>query len=412
MKKFCLIFLLIAIFFSCFINVYSAELPDTLDIGVYFGSTAKESVLLETDGKTFTVNASDITEDTEYTSENEIVGINTWLYHGSIILKKDSNGLLTVINRVPTEQYIASVLGKEMSYSFEMEALKTQAVCARTYAAKNMGKHQKYGFDICDTIDCQVYTGISSEHENTIKAAKETEGELLFFEDELAQTVYFASSGGHTESAEYVWGTRFPYLTAVPDEFESEKVYGHSWTATYTADELTKIFDERGYGVGRVTNIEPTKVTENGTVYELVISGTEGEKVLKRESCRTFLGAKLLSQAYTVTPEGKANTLYTTSGTVSANSINVISASGEKKLAGKSIPVITSKGTTSYAISKLIDSYTFNGRGYGHLVGMSQNGANAMAKEGYDYEEILTHYYQGTHIKRPDNNKAISTNGL
>ncbi|MBR5518168.1 MAG: SpoIID/LytB domain-containing protein, partial [Clostridia bacterium] len=123
-----------------------------IDIGLFYGSGAKSSVTITNHEGTFTVNADDVSEDVTYNSDG-IISVDGTKYRGSIILKKDSAGLLTVINHVDLEDYIAAVIAVEMSPSFDIEALKAQAVCARTYALKNINKHKSRGFDLCSTVD-------------------------------------------------------------------------------------------------------------------------------------------------------------------------------------------------------------------------------------------------------------------
>jgi len=112
-----------------------------IDVGLFYGSSAKTNVTISGSYGTFNVNAADVSDTVQYDSDG-IISVDGTKYRGSIILKKDSNGLLTVINHVDLEDYIASVVAVEMSSSFELEALKAQAVCARTYALKFMDKHK------------------------------------------------------------------------------------------------------------------------------------------------------------------------------------------------------------------------------------------------------------------------------
>lgn len=377
---------------------------NTIDIGLFYGSHALETITIECDGIPYMMNASDVIEDIEYASMvGEPVSVDGKAYRGSIILKKDSNGLMTVINRVDMEDYIAAVTAVEMSPSWHIEALKVQAVCARTYAMRNMGKHKKYGFDLCSSVDCQAYKGVSAESESTRQAAIETAGQYMTYNGQVIDAVYSATSGGYTEDVKNVWGSDLPYLVAVEDPYESKDCYGSSWSKTITVEKATEIMNSKGYEIGTVTDIVIDSATERGVVTQMTVKGTEGEKTFKRESCRLAFGSVVLSQAFTVTSNSESTTLQ-----------KAVYAWKNKKITGK-VYVLSSKGVSAISIEgahflgdaqkapepevKLpATSFTFDGRGYGHLVGMSQNGAKGMAEAGFTYEEILKHYYKGIEL--------------
>jgi stage II sporulation protein D len=396
MKK--VVFALIACVFLCRQAAYAQiEVPKSIRVGIIYGEAAKEAVTITYDDRQEEYAKDDIEDEIVLTSSENIIKVNDVAYRGKIILKKAETGNMSVINEVSLEDYVAAVISREMSPSFEMEALKAQAVAARTYAIKNLKKHEKHGFSVCTGVDCQVYGGMSGEHERTIKAAYETAGEVLTYDGKLAQTVYFATSGGHTEDAKYVWGSDIPYLKGVSDKYESAEVYGAKWKREMSAAQIAEALNKRGLDLGNIINVEVLSVSPAGSVYEIKITGDKGEKIYKNESCRTFLGYDiLLSQAYTVT---KGDDLYieTTSGKALSSNLSILSADGTSHYKGESLYL---KGTDDRALAlpKESGNYIFSGRGYGHLVGMSQNGANAMAKAGFTYDEILKHYYTGTEI--------------
>ena len=371
-----------------------------IDVGLFYGNSAKASVTISCDEGTFTVNAEDVTEDVQFDSSDTVL-VDGKKYRGSIVLKKDSNGLFTVINHVDIEDYIASVVAVEMSPSFELEALKAQAVCARTYALRFMDKHKSYGFDMCAGTDCQAYKGASVETEKTTLAAQQTKGMVMRYDGKLIEAVYSATSGGWTEDVKYVWGSNIPYLQAAEDAYESKNVYGSSWEKEITVEKATEIMDSKGYDLGTITNIEVTESTDHGTATKLVVTGTNGEKTFTKEGCRLAFGSVTLSQAFTVKPVSdneKADPVYAYGGEVSGN-VTVLSSKGTSKL---NLDNVTLQGTTvRYYVAKLmgpVTGFLFNGRGYGHLVGLSQNGANGMAKAGFTFDEILKHYYKGIEL--------------
>lgn len=406
MKKIllCLLFVLTFSLIAC--NCVMADLIDVngikyIDIGLYYGNSAKSYVTIDTGYGSGTVTATDVSDSIQYNS-NGIISVDGKQYRGSIILKKDSNGLLTVINRVSLESYIASVISSEMSPSFNMEALKAQAVCARTYALKNINKHSSRGFSLCASTDCQSYGGIASESEKTNTAAKETAGVVMKYNGSVIEAVYSATSGGWTEDVKYVWGSDIPYLSAVEDKYESKDVYGSSWTKQITVEKATEIMNNKGYNLGAIQSIEVLESTERGVVTKLKVTGTDGEKIFTREGCRLAFGTVTLSQAFTVTPEYesvKSEPLYAYGGTKLNDNISVISANGVSKRSTDKLSVKgTNMHTYSINVSGPVNGFVFTGRGNGHLVGLSQNGANGMAAAGFTYEEILKHYYKGIEL--------------
>ena len=372
-----------------------------IDIGLFYGSSAKSSVTIKNHEGTFTVNASDVSDSVTYDSDG-IISVDGTKYRGSIILKKDSSGMLTVINHVDIEDYIAAVIAVEMSPSFNLEALKAQAVCARTYALKNINKHKSRGFDLCATVDCQAYKGVSAESEKTNNAARQTAGVVMKYNGAIIDAVYSATSGGYTEDVKYVWGSDIPYLKAVEDKYESKSVYGSSWEKELSVEKATEIMNNKGYDLGTITNIEVTESTQHGTATKLVVTGTNGEKTFTKEGCRLAFGTVTLSQAFTVnatSSEAKAEPLYTYDGKKISGNVTVVTGKGTKKINLKSVTLLGNiKRDYAGSVNGPVTGFVFNGRGYGHLVGLSQNGANGMAAEGFTYDEILKHYYKGIEL--------------
>ncbi len=333
-------------------------------------------------------------------------------YRGQVEFFRKADSDMTIINVLPMEEYVYGVVPNEIQASSNVEAIKAQAIAARTYSYKTINKHASYGFNLCSTTDCHVYKGYASENPITNKAVDDTKDMVVTYNGGLAETLYFSSSGGRTESAVNVWGTDFPYLRSVEDKYESGNSYKYNWSVTYTVAELSEKL--KSYGVGTVTSMEITKCSEAGRPIEIVIKGTlkpEGV-VIAKDRCRTFLG--LDSQWYTINgTSGNSNTVNTSfyiknkDTTKQINQIKVKTASGETKLlsSGKVTVVgangIKNNSQTSPEVGPKISptSYTFVGKGWGHAVGMSQEGAKGYANAGYTYDQILAHYYTGTKIE-------------
>ena len=414
MKKAIIFLTVFSLFFTLLsISVYADD-NTTVDIGLFYGSSAKSSVKISYNETDITVTADEVSEEVEYGREkildeegnevetDSVVSVDGKKYRGSIILRKNSDGMLTVINRVDIEDYIASVTAIEMSPSFNLEALKAQAVCARTYAMKNMGKHKKYGFDLCSTTDCQAYKGVSAESETTNVAAQETAGQIMTYDGEVIDAVYSATSGGWTEDVKNVWGSDIPYLAAAEDKYESKDVFGSSWVKEISVEKATEIMNDKECDLGTVTDIVVEEQTERGVVTKLKVVGTKGEKVFKRESCRLAFGSVVLSQAFSVTPiydDALKEKMYIYGGKTISGKVSVLSADGifdmmidKASLLGDKPKNFTDKQTLPAT------GFVFEGRGYGHLVGLSQNGANGMAEAGFTHDEILKHYYKGIEL--------------
>ena len=338
-------------------------------------------------------------------------------YYGGFQFQR-FNGNITVVNFVELEDYLKGVLPYEMSESWPLEALKAQAVCARNYAVLNLGKHESYGFDLCSNMDCQTYYGLNRTGENSIRAVEETQGMYLYYNGKLAETFYFSSDGGATEDVYNVWGSNYPYLKGVKDPYEAlvaDSIPSYRWSTTFTAEELTRVLNSKGYSCKTIVSFEVTTRSEMGNVTAITFTDVEGNKVyLTRERVRTVLN--LRSQRYEVTASGQpssgstdesyavagggtvstANGLYTISGTgtvsaVSGSTLYVATNSGTQTLTGTGNGSSGSGGGSG-------TTFTITGTGYGHHVGMSQWGAYAMAKEGYTYKDILTFYFNGTTV--------------
>jgi stage II sporulation protein D len=327
--------------------------------------------------------------------------LNGILYRGDIEVRRYQGSDMTVINIVPLQQYLYGVLPGEIEASSHPEALKAQAVAARTYTINSIGKHTSLGFDLCNTTGCQVYKGFSVEAQSANKAVDDTKGQMVTYNGKPAQVFYFSSSGGRTEDVQYVWGSQIPYLKSVEDKYESGRSWNYTWESTYTANEIKQIMLGRNYNLGDILNITIADVSPAGRVTELIIEGTRDERVYMKGACRSVL-SNLHSQWYTISTDAdimaKAlskkpeNTRLVGKAVVTANGTKVMGASK------KNVTVLGAGGKKK-AVPVIPTTYKFTGRGWGHAVGMSQEGAKGMAKAGFKYDEILMHYFQGTKVE-------------
>ncbi|MCT4612043.1 MAG: SpoIID/LytB domain-containing protein [Clostridia bacterium] len=295
-------------------------------------------------------------------------------YRGKFgFVRKNDNDLI-LINRIDINNYLKSVVPSEMPALWEKEALKAQAVAARNYTYLNMSKHIEEGYNLCDTVHCQVYKGVMTEHKNSSEAVMETEGDLLYYGDNLVETYFFARSGGATEDSENVWSKEVDYLRSVEDEFEQ--------------DEIWLINPDK-----EISSIEIKDYYNSGSVASIYIN----KKEYKKANGRYFLG--LRSNKYRIKSfEGKvyANILGMSNNNRPYEDINIFS--NDKKL--KKVYILgVDENIKEIDYESGTDGLIIEGIGYGHGVGMSQMGANEYAKRNYTYKQILSHYYTGSIVK-------------
>ncbi|MBR3888345.1 MAG: SpoIID/LytB domain-containing protein [Clostridia bacterium] len=285
---------------------------------------------------------------------------NTVIFAGSdfevpeTILVKLNDGS---IEEIDLDTYLYSVVQSEMGVSYRakgmsssaavpLESLKAQAVASRSYAVYQiLNSSANAAYHVTSTTSSQVYKDNINIRDIVKEAVDSTSGQVVLYDGKIACTYFYSTSGGHTEASENVWTAALPYLRGVSDEYEIEVENCSNWTRTFTFDELKVLFPY----VGEIEDIEILKRSENDRVIELEITGSKGSKVLKKNSIRTTMGAsKIRSQWFDVEIED--------------------------------------------------DEAIFTGKGYGHGVGMSQNGAIGMGLEGFEYNEIIHWYYTDVEI--------------
>jgi stage II sporulation protein D len=342
----------------------------------------------------------------------KILSVNGKNYRGEIEIRRFPDSDLTVINVINIEEYLYGVVPKEIGYSSPLEALKAQAVAARTYAYRSMGSYAKWDFDVVNTVLSQVYDGYDAERPSTNRAVDETKGKKVLYNGKPASLFYFSSSGGMTEDNVYVWGSDIPYLKSVPDPYESGTSYNYNWTRTFTAEDIKLKLFLSGVEIGDIITMEALEYTPAGRVNSLRITGTKGSITYYRENIREILSDSsgyLPSRMFTISSDNSSGS--------QNNIVSVISDSGKANINVYGTKVITSQGIQSIAsasgalkirgkdttaiITGTVPTGTFvlTGKGWGHGVGMSQSGAIGFAQNGYTYDQILTHYFKGTVVE-------------
>lgn len=333
----------------------------------------------------------------------------TWFrgykWYGGFEYRRSTGGNLNVINVVDVDDYVKGVLPYEMSPAWPLEALKAQAVCARTYALLQTKHRDSYRFDVCTTTDCQVYQGANQASALTDRAVEETAGMAAMYGGKYAETYYYASNGGASESSENVWSMPLPYLVGKEDPYEGTiSIPDYVYTMTYSYSQLSALLKSKGYSIGTVSSAYVSRTTPTGNVAEITFRDTAGKTVvITKEACRSVLETK--SMRFTISGGGSGGSWQVNPSGGALSSLSgayTVTASGVSAYEGGDAYVITASGVSRLqkppAVSGSGSGITISGTGWGHGVGMSQYGAKAMAELGRTYEEILHFYFTGITI--------------
>lgn len=299
-------------------------------------------------------------------------------YEGVIELRATAEGIV-MINELSVEKYLKAVVPSEMPASYELDALKAQAVCARSYAYRQMEEfaYPEYKAHVNDSTDFQVY-GNSKSQKQSNQAIKETKGEVLYYNDEMAAAYYYSTSCGRTTDIR-AWGTKKSqknaYLTSVKvkgkhGDYEKNLPW-YRWRAEIPVQTLSNLIGiNTGKDIGLLGKIEVTRRGGGDVAIEMKAIGDKGTvTVVTENKIRAALGGS----GYQIT-------------------LNDGSVTDSREL----LP------SAFFTVEKHGDTFVIEGGGFGHGIGMSQNGANEMAKQGVDYEEILGLFYKDIEIRKVD----------
>lgn len=296
-------------------------------------------------------------------------------YEGTVEIRCGTNGLI-LINELPVERYLCKVVPSEMPPSYELEALKVQAVCARSYAYRQMASYgyPEYEAHVDDSTAYQVY-GNSKPQERSTQAVNETSGEVVMYHGQIATTYYYSTSCGETTSLE-AWGTpandENGYLQAVEvsgkvGDYEKDLPW-YRWETVIPVQTLSTLVEQNlGKGLGIIRDIQVTKKGPGGVVLQIKLIGENGDATVDTEN---KIRAALGGNGYEI-----------------------------KKQDGGVVPSSKLLPSAFFTVEKGADTFVIKGGGYGHGIGMSQNGANEMAKEGRSYEEIVEFFFRGAKVQ-------------
>ena len=377
------------------------------------------------------------------------LGWDSVKYRGRLVFVRAASGF-TVVNELDIENYVRGILKMEMSADWPQEALKAQAILARTYAVKNRGKFAKRGYDFDAGENSQVYRGVNAEAPSTDKAVAQTAGMILAWNGEAADVFYHSDSGGATADISHVWGSSRPYLR-VRQEAVNYTSPNSTWQATLSQAQVTSILSNMKQNVGGVQSIAIALVDEAGRAVQLKVTGDRGAANVKAHDFRMAAGPRgIKSTNFQIARSGgTAQPIQNAASAGTATSSAAASATPSAKPSKDDLIEMTRAGV--FTSVELIDMLThpekreeykaigyermkerggvppsetpnpepalpkptpspmpktgsgdfiFTGKGWGHGVGLSQWGAKAMADKGMKCEEILGHYFPGTKISK------------
>jgi stage II sporulation protein D len=326
-------------------------------------------------------------------------------YRGSYEIVPDGSNL-NIINNLDLEDYLKGVVPNEMPASWSKEALKAQAIAARSYAANSM--------NLKDTAASQVYRGYSSEDARTTAAIKETEGLVVRYNGKVIQTFFFSTSGGRTANVGDVWNSNqssFPYLVSVEDPYETSAY--SNWTENFTPQQILTSFK---FDPSTTTLLDMSlhKTGQNGEVRGVTVETTNGIKTINgnENEIRKLFPIESTSH-YNIlysnwfdmklTKQSNTASVQTSNGIIYVDGLkgqSVQTSAGVVTLSTQDVQVQTPTGIQAYPMLSGVTNITLNGKGWGHRIGMSQYGAKGYAEKGWSAEQIITHYFKGTTVSK------------
>jgi stage II sporulation protein D len=370
------------------------------------------------------------------------------------------DGKLACINVLPIEEYLYGVVPGEMPVTWNIEALKAQAVASRTYAIRQMQENLAEQYDVVSSVYDQVYIGRDGEKDASNQACLDTWGQICTYNDVPVYAYFHSASGGWTSDSYTTFGKFYPYLKSV-ESYDSDAVV---WDFSITAGALRNLLGANGLSVGFIESIGIEGVDMWGRITDVSIHHASGVEILRASEFRRMIGyVNLKSTRFLVNGieipgfnelrenslpefngydfdkfrylhpgliipipvESSMDSILVADSEGSLSSLCVMDGSGEVNIPGEEIfiavPVTreeldefehvsyASQNTTSMIsndqnseiICNAVDGkFTFSGTGFGHGVGMSQYGARALADSGWGYNQILMHFYSGIRIEQ------------
>jgi len=282
-------------------------------------------------------------------SKDASIAINGRKFRGNIDIIRAKDKTLLVVNHINVEDYIRGVLYHEVSHWWPKEALRAQAITARTFALYQAEVNKDKDYDVTSDIYSQVYGGATSEKFRATRAVRRTEAQVLKYNGEIFPTYYHATCGGRTEDASVLWNTDLPVLKGVLCNFCQRSPH-YKWQVDIPINKIEKALRKKGFSVGKIKYIRLQGLNKSGRILKLRIGTEEGVTLISTKEFRQILGPNVIR--------------------------------------------------SRRFICRVNDGLAyFKGIGWGHGVGMCQWGTYFMARKGYAAEQILKRYYPGAEIE-------------
>jgi stage II sporulation protein D len=283
----------------------------------------------------------------------EILTINGKGYKGRFDIYPAERGLL-VVDEIPIEDYLVGLINCEISSLWPVEAVKAQAVIARSYALYQKDSRRTALYHLESSVMDQVYEGVDIEDNRAARAVSETAGEVLTFDGSIIQAFYHSNCGGHTEAAVNVWGGDVSYLRGVDCKYCVNSP-STRWEAVLSIKKVETLLKNAGYHFTSISNVKTGKTNRSGRLQEVnIISSAKAATSMSAVSFRKSIGYSLIK-------------------------------------------------STNFSVRQRGEELVFSGIGNGHGVGLCQWGSKQRANDRFDYREILSYYYPGTRLEKLKN---------
>ncbi len=297
---------------------------------------------------------SQLFKDTPITiqAEGGSIRVGKQVYRHSVKIWRESARAISVVNEINVEDYLKGVLPWEANPSWPAEALKAQAVASRTFAIFKSIQHQDEKSSLSKDILSQVYKGKSLENPKTDQAIEATRGEILTYNGKIFPAYFHSTCGGHTTRADYVWPVqKHPAMHGVSCNFCWQSKH-YRWRAEYSRTEIETALKKRGIRVTGITKIVPSEIDSSGRTHQFMIYHKQGKTKVNANEMRIWLGPMRF------------------------------------------------KSTLLQPIQRRGIKFIFQGKGWGHGVGLCQYGMKGLSDLGYSYRQILDYYYPGSEITK------------
>ncbi len=278
------------------------------------------------------------------------VYVNNKPYRGLAELSVADKGIL-VVNQLPLEEYLVGLINCEISSAWPIDAVKAQAIIARTYALNKKKARINNHYHLESSVIDQVYEGCLIEDSRARRAVLETEGEVLTYGGSIIQAFYHSNCGGQTEASEHVWGTAIPYLKGVNCQYCLSSPTATIWEYKISLKDLEARLRTAGIKVSGLYDIKPGPVNTRGRLKQVMLLASKGDSALSGDQFRKAVGYGAIK-------------------------------------------------STRFTLKNVKNEISFSGSGNGHGVGLCQWGAKHRALDGFGAGEILAYYYPGTELKK------------